>query len=161
MAMVRYLKFGLLTAALAIVTGISWRVPSVLCDQITFADLESQRQAIVVKSMDFKSDQDREAFLKVYGPYQKEWVKMEEQRAVLIEAYSQSQEVEALKNETAKKLLRRALMLDSERAWMLSRYLAQLEKILPIQKVIRAYQIENRIDAIVAVNAARNIPLAK
>jgi len=30
-----------------------------------------------------------------------------------------------------------------------------------MQKVVRAYQIENRLQALVAVNVAKNIPLAK
>jgi hypothetical protein len=40
-------------------------------------------------------------------------------------------------------------------------YIGQLEQILPIRKVVRAYQIENRLQAVVAINVAKNIPLAK
>jgi hypothetical protein len=155
--MLRYLKPGLFTFAFVIVAI----APSMGSDQVTLAEIQSRRQAIVVKSMEFKSDKDKEAFLKIYVPYQEAWMKMVEERASLIESYAQSQKVEAMKDQAAKNLLQHALVLDSEHAWMLSRYLAQLEKILPIQKVVRAYQIENRIDAIVAVNAAKNIPLAR
>ena len=80
---------------------------------------------------------------------------------MLIEAYAQSQKVAGLKTQTAKDLLQHALQGDRERIDLVAGYLAQLEKVLPIQKVVRAYQIENRIQALMLVNVAKNIPLAK
>jgi hypothetical protein len=125
------------------------------------ANLKAQRQAIVVKSMEFKNDQERDVFLKVYEPYQARLMKLAEERAVLIEAYSQSRKLDTLKSETAKNILRRALAQDAGRVRLITDYIGQLEQILPIQKVVRAYQIENRLQAVVAINVAKNIPLAK
>ena len=123
--------------------------------------LEQQRQQIVLKSMDFSSDKEKDAFLQLYVPYQKRLIKLDEERAVLIEAYAQSQKVAGLKTQAARELLQHALQGDRKRVELVAAYLAQLEKILPIQKVVRAYQIENRIQALMLVNAAKDIPLAK
>jgi hypothetical protein len=110
--------------------------------------------------MDFKTDHERDAFLKVYEPYQARLMKLAEERAVLIEAYSQSRKLDALRSETAKEILQRALAEDADRVRLITDYIGQLEQILPIQKVVRAYQIENRLQAVVATNVAKNIPLA-
>lgn len=123
--------------------------------------LEQQRQEIVLKSMDFASDQQKNAFLQIYVPYQKRLFELDVERAVLIEAYAQSQKVATLKAQAARELLQHALHGDRKRLDLLDSYVGQLEKILPIQKVIRAYQIENRLQALMLVNTAKDIPLAK
>jgi hypothetical protein len=143
----------------AVAMGIAALLPDAVCGEVK--SLEQQRRDIVVKSMDFSSDQQKDSFLKVYEPYQKRLTKLAEERAVLIEAYSESQKVAALKTETARELLAQALALDRDRVRLVADYVAQLEKILPVQKVVRAYQIENRLQAVVAVNAAKHIPLAE
>jgi hypothetical protein len=132
---------------------------SAYADEI--ADLKIQRQTIVLKSMDLTNDSQRKSFLKIYGPYQKRLIELAEERAVLIEAYSQSRKIDSLTPEMARQILQRALAEDAERVRLISDYISQLEKVLPMQKVVRAYQIENRLQALVAVNVAKNIPLAK
>ena len=144
---------------LILIWGITCRPPHAAGDEV--ADVEAKRQAIVVKSMDFENDQERAAFLKVYEPYQRRLIKLGEERAVLIEAYSESRKVDTLRTETAKEILQRALAQDADRVRLVADYIGQLEKILPIQKVVRAYQIENRLQAVVAINVAKNIPLAE
>ena len=143
----------------AVAMGIAALLPDANCGEIK--SLEQQRRDIVVKSMDFAGEQQKESFLKVYEPYQKRLMKLAEERAVLIDAYSESQKVAALKTETARELLAQALALDRDRVHLVADYVAQLEKILPVQKVVRAYQIEDRLQAVVVVNAAKHIPLAE
>jgi hypothetical protein len=156
--MLKQIRLGLVLGV-AVAMGIAAGIPDGACGQVT--SLEQQRRDIVVRSMDFASDQQKEAFLKVYEPYQKRLTKLAEERAVLIEAYSQSQKVAALKTEAAREILKQALALDRDRVDLVADYVAQLENILPVQKVVRAYQIENRLQAVVAVNVARHIPLAE
>jgi hypothetical protein len=143
----------------AAAVGIAALLPDAVCGEVK--SLEQQRRDIVVKSMDFSSNQQEDSFLKIYEPYQKRLMKLAEERAVLVDAYSESQKVAALKTETARELLAQALALDRDRVRLVADYVAQLEKILPVQKVVRAYQIENRLQAVVAVNVAKHIPLAE
>jgi hypothetical protein len=65
-------------------------------------------------------------------------MKLAEERAVLIDAYSESQKVAALKTETARELLAQALALDRDRVRLVADYVLQLYKILPGQKVVRS-----------------------
>src|SRR5262249_44438471 len=121
----------LIMTPLLIVTsipGITFRPPDAAGGEA--ANLEAQRQAIVVKSMDFKTDHERDAFLKVYEPYQARLMKLAEERAVLIEAYSQSRKLDALRSETAKEILQRALAEDADRVRLITDYIGQLEQIL-------------------------------
>jgi hypothetical protein len=157
--MLKDMKLIVAATGLTAVMILTCGVPRASGDEIQ--QLEQQRQAIVLKSMDFSGDKEKEAFLQVYVPYQKRLTTLDQERAVLIEAYAQSQKVAALKTQTARELLQHALQEDRERVDLVAGYLAQLGRVLPIQKVVRAYQIENRIQAMVQVNVAKNIPLAK
>jgi hypothetical protein len=158
-SMLKDMKVILSAVGLTAVIVLTCGIPHAIGDEIQ--ELEKQRQEIVLKSMDFSSDKEKEAFLQVYVPYQKRLIKLDQERAVLIEAYGQSQKVADLKTQAAGDLLRHALQGDRRRVELVGIYLAQLEKVLPIQKVVRAYQIENRLQALMLVNVAKNIPLAK
>jgi hypothetical protein len=153
------LRLALLAVNLTIFSSFLCLLPGAQADEV--ANFEAQRQTIVLKSMDLKNDRERDAFLKIYGPYQKKLIELAEERAVLIDAYSQSRKIDALTPGMAKQILRQALDQDAKRVRLVGDYIAQLENVLPIQKVVRAYQIENRLQALVAVRAAKNIPLAK
>lgn len=155
----KQMKLILVAVGLTAIVALTGGLPRAIGDEIK--QLERQRQEIVLKSMDFSNDKEKDAFLKVYVPYQKSLIKLDEERAVLIEAYAQSQKVAGLKTQVAQELLQQALQGDRRRVELVAGYLAQLEQVLPIQKVVRAYQIENRIQALMLVNTARNIPLAK
>ncbi|MGO9060515.1 MAG: hypothetical protein ACLQU2_24485 [Candidatus Binataceae bacterium] len=157
--MLKHTRLVLAALGLMAVMVFTCGIPRAISDEIQ--ELERQRQEIVLNSMDFSGNKEKEAFLQVYVPYQQRLIKQDEERAVLIEAYAQSQKVAALKTQTARELLQHALQGDRKRVELVAGYIAQLEKILPIQKVVRAYQIENRIQALMLVNAAKNIPLAK
>ena len=157
--MLKHTRLVLAALGLMAVMVFTCGIPRAISDEIQ--ELERQRQEIVLNSMDFSGNKEKEAFLQVYVPYQQRLIKQDEERAVLIEAYAQSQKVAALKTQTARELLQHALQGDRKRVELVAGYIAQLEKILPIQKVVRAYQIENRIQALMLVNTAKNIPLAK
>ena len=157
--MLKDMKLILTALGLILILGFTGGIPRARGDEIQ--DLEQKRQEIVLNSMDFSSDKEKQSFLQVYIPYQQRLIRQDEERAVLIEAYAQSQKVAALKTQTARELLQQALQGDRKRLELVADYIAQLEKILPIQKVVRAYQIENRIQALMLVNAAKHIPLAK
>ncbi len=62
---------------------------------------------------------------------------------------------DALTDEKAKELLKRQFQIDDDRLKLRRSYAGKFEKVLPAKKVARYYQIENKLDAAVAYEAAQ------
>ena len=64
-------------------------------------------------------------------------------------------------DETAGKLLTEMMSLQGERVKLQEKYVPEFQKVLPMTKVARFYQIENKLRAIVEYDLAAQIPLVK
>jgi hypothetical protein len=64
-------------------------------------------------------------------------------------------------NATAKKLLDESMTIETLRLKLNKAYVPQFRKVLPDTKVVRYYQIENKINAVLYYELARSIPLMK
>ena len=64
-------------------------------------------------------------------------------------------------NSTAKKLLDESMTIEALRLKLAKTYLPQFRKVLSDARVVRYYQIENKINAALYYELAANIPLVK
>ena len=56
-------------------------------------------------------------------------------------------------------MLSEALKLDEERLRLRREWMARMSKALPPRKLVRFFQIENKLDSVVRADVARQIPL--
>jgi hypothetical protein len=68
---------------------------------------------------------------------------------------------EKMNNDTAKKLLDEFISIEALGSKLRQAYLPKFRKALPEIKVVRYYQIENKIQAALFYELASNIPLMK
>ena len=68
---------------------------------------------------------------------------------------------EKMTNDTAKKLLDELMSIEALGPKLRQTYLPKFRKVLPEIKVVRYYQIENKINAALMYELAANIPLMK
>jgi hypothetical protein len=68
---------------------------------------------------------------------------------------------EKMTNDTAKKLLDELMTIEGLGPKLRQAYLPKFRKTLAEVKVVRYYQIENKIYAVLLYELARNIPLVK
>ena len=68
---------------------------------------------------------------------------------------------EKMNNDTAKKLLDESISVEALGPKLRQAYLPKFRKALPEIKVVRYYQIENKIQAALFYELASNIPLMK
>ena len=54
-----------------------------------------------------------------------------------------------------------SIALQEDRLNLLKSYIPKFSKVLPTKKVVRLYQVENKLDAILGYELARGIPLVK
>jgi hypothetical protein len=79
----------------------------------------------------------------------------------LLESYADDFRAKSLTDDKAKKLIDEALTIDQAEADLKSTYAPKLSKVLPVKKVVRYLQIENKIRAVVKYDIASGVPLVQ
>lgn len=98
-------------------------------------------------------------FWPVYDEYQKQLEKLTQQRIALIENYAKN--YETMTDELALELLDTHMSIEAQRLSLQSVFVPKFKKVLPPLKVVRYFQCENKIAAIVNLELAGQIPLIK
>ncbi len=120
--------------------------------------IKADKKLLVAENMQL-TDSEAKAFWPVYKKYQDELFLLRTRTAKLIQDYVNS--YEQLTNAKAKALLDEMVNIETLRLKLAKTYLPQFRKALPETKVLRYYQIENKINAVLYNELAENIPLAK
>lgn len=139
--------------------GLTGPTQSASDSNLSLADLQNRRQQIVVASMNFANDEQKTKFLRVYVPYQLKLKQILDGKRQIIEDYSKSQQNGVISSTDANALLKRSLSLDDQRQDALAKYLRNLKPVVPEQQVLRAYEIENRIEALYMSTITASNPL--
>jgi hypothetical protein len=105
------------------------------------------------------SQSEAKAFWPIYDQYQKDLVVLGDSRIKLIKDYVKNHLT--MSDGAATELLNEAIASEAERAKLMKAYLSKFLKVLPAKKVIRYYQLENKIHAVVMYELANEIPLSK
>jgi hypothetical protein len=100
-------------------------------------------------------------FWPIYDQYQKDLQKINQRIASLLERYAADFRGQSLTDEKAKKLIEEAVAIDQAEANLKSTYAPKLSKVLPVRKVARYLQIENKIRAVVKYELAQGVPLVQ
>jgi len=124
-------------------------------------ELENRRQEIVVTNMKFSNDEQKTKFLALYVPYQEKLMNNLKQRKKLLDDYQNAQQNGVIGDAEATKLLNANLLLDRNRVLAESTYLHSLKAIMPMEQALRAYQIDERLNAFYLNDILGTIHLAK
>jgi hypothetical protein len=120
--------------------------------------IKADKKLLVAENMQL-TESEAKAFWPVYKKYQDELFLLRARTAKLIKDYADN--YDNLTNAKAKKLLDEMVNIESLRVKLNKTYLPMFRKALPETKVVRYYQIENKINAVLYNEFAENIPLAK
>ena len=119
--------------------------------------IHANKKLVVAANMNLNAN-EKEGFWAVYEDYQKDLGEILERTVALIEDYALN--FETLSDKKAKELLNSHLKIEADTVKLKKRYLSMFQKVLPAQKVVRYYQIENKIEAIIDYDLVDKIPLA-
>jgi hypothetical protein len=119
-------------------------------------DLKADRQAVVGANLPLTEGEAR-AFWPVYKEYRGEVEKIGQRMASLIVAYATN--IETMTDTKADAFFTDSLGIDRDRLGVREKYVPKIRAVLPAQKAARFFQIENKLDAIVNVTLASEIPL--
>jgi hypothetical protein len=126
--------------------------------QIVIEKIHADKKLFVAENMQL-TDAEAKAFWPVYKQYQDELFLLRTRTLKLIKDYADA--YETMNNNTAKKLLNEYMTIEALGPKLRQAYLPKFRKVLPEVKVLRYYQIENKIQAALFYELAANIPLVK
>ncbi|SPD75601.1 conserved exported hypothetical protein [uncultured Desulfobacterium sp.] len=126
--------------------------------QIFFEKICADKKLIVSQNMQL-TDSEAKAFWPVYQQYQDELFLLRTRTAKMIKDYHDA--YNSLTDDNAKKLLDEYMTIETLALKLRQDYLPKFRKVLPQVKVVRYYQIENKIQAALMYELAGEIPLAK
>jgi len=126
--------------------------------QIVIEKIRADKKLLVAENMQL-TDAEAKAFWPVYQQYQDELFLLRTRTVKLIKDYSDA--YETMSNNTAKRLLDEYMTIEALGPKLRKAYLPKFRKALPEVKVVRYYQIENKIQAALIYELAANIPLVK
>jgi hypothetical protein len=126
--------------------------------QILRDKIKADKKLLVAANMEL-TEPEAKAFWPVYEEYQKELFLLRARTVKLIKDYTDA--YEKMSNDKAKALLDELMKIDSLGLKLRQAYLPKFRQVLPEVKVVRYYQIENKINAALMYELATNIPLMK
>ena len=121
-------------------------------------DARTEVNAIIGASMQFTSD-EAAAFWPFYKAYEARRKPLVDERLAIVKDYAQN--YASMTDAKALELMQRALALEEKATAAKQAFLAELQKALPGKSVARFYQVHNRIDMLVDLMMAQEIPLVK
>jgi hypothetical protein len=119
------------------------------------ADLRSDKISVITEAMRF-NEKDAAAFWPIYKKYDAEQIKLNDARIQVIKNYSNNWA--SLTDLEAKKLAEESLDLESRRADLRKRYFAEFNDVLPGLLVANFFQLEYRLDLLVDLKIASELP---
>jgi hypothetical protein len=126
--------------------------------QIVREKVHADKKLFVAANMDL-TESEAKAFWPVYEEYQNELFLLRSRTVKLVKDYADA--YEEMSNDKAKKLLDELMIIEALGPKLRQAYLPKFRKVLPEGKVVRYYQIENKINAAINYELAASIPLMK
>ena len=121
-------------------------------------EVRTNRRKIVAGAMDLTTEENQK-FWPLYTEYRDAAGKQAERLSKIILEYAQN--YNSLSDAQATKLMNDYATLDQDRINLRSAYVKKFGAILPPKKLMRYFQLENKLDAIINYDLAGTIPLPK
>src|SRR5262245_40544120 len=128
--------------------------------QILRDKIRADKKLVVAANMEL-TESEAKGFWPIYDEYQKDLQKINQRMANLLDSYADDYRGKSLTDDKAKRLINEATAIDQAEANLKTTYAPKLSKVLPVRKVARYLQIENKIRAVVKYDIASGVPLVR
>lgn len=127
---------------------------------ILLEKIRADKKLVVAANMGL-TDAEGQKFWPVYGEYQHDLTKINDQMVKVISAYADAYKKGPLLDNVAKDLMRDAMDVEEAELKLKRKYMPIVEKTLGAAKAARYLQIESKIRAAIKYELAGKIPLVK
>lgn len=128
--------------------------------EILRAKIKADKKLVVAANMDL-TESEAKSFWPIYEQYQKELQKINQRIGKVLDSYADDMRKKSLTDDRARKLIDEAVAIEQAEASLKSAFAPKLSKALPVKKVARYLQIENKIRAVVRYDLAQGVPLVR
>ena len=128
--------------------------------EILRAKIKADKKLVVAANMELTESEAKD-FWPIYEQYQKELQKINQRIGKVLESYADDIRKKSLSDDKAKNLIDEAVSIEQAEAGLKSAFAPKLSKALPVRKVARYLQIENKIRAVVRYDLAQGVPLVR
>jgi hypothetical protein len=149
---------GLMAFAMAFPTPAWTQDKSADNMEILRAAVKANKKLVVATNMQL-TDSEAQGFWPVYDEYQEDLAAINQRIVNLIQSYAADYRANTLTDEKAKKLIDEFVAIEQAEAGLKVSYVPKLSEVLPMKKVARYMQIENKIRALVKYELAGEVPL--
>jgi Spy/CpxP family protein refolding chaperone len=125
--------------------------------EVTRQSVESQRRILVAGAIPL-TDAEADAFWPLYDAYEKERRPLDERANKQVADFLARSA--SMTDGEAKAMIEEALTIEEGKLRLRRTYLGRMVKAVPPRKVARFFQIDNKLDAVVRADIAKQIPLA-
>ena len=126
--------------------------------QIVREKVRADKKLFVGTNMEL-TEAEAKAFWPVYEKYQDELFLLRSRTAKMIKDYAEA--YKDISDEKAAGLLNEFIKIEALGAKVKQAYLPKFRQVLPVKKVVRYYQLENKIQMTLYYELARQIPLVQ
>jgi hypothetical protein len=119
-------------------------------------DIRSERIRLVAANLPL-NDAEASKFWPLYDQFLAEVSKIGDARVALLKEYAQS--YDTMTDAQANDLMKRSAALDQQFSELLMKYVPIFEKVISAKKTARWYQIDRRLDLLINIELAANIPM--
>ena len=120
--------------------------------------INRERRQLILHNLAL-TQSEADGFWPIYDQFEKDRAALTEMRRALIDEFGEH--YDDMTDSMAKKLLYDYINFEEEHVRLWKVYFGKFEKVLPIKKLARYYQIEHKIRAFVDAGIAQEIPLLK
>jgi len=124
--------------------------------QLLRGDIRSQKKEIVAANMNLTPDEATK-FWPIYDQYSAEVGKIGDTRVALIKEYAQN--YNTMTDAQANDFMKRAAAIDQQYNTTRSKYVPIFEKVISAKKTALWFQIDRRLDLLINLQLAANIPV--
>jgi hypothetical protein len=124
--------------------------------EILKSDINTQRRALITAAMDF-TEEEAQKFWPIYKEYELEYDKMIDMEIQLIKEYAES--YENMGEEVAHQLAKKSFEIEKEQLSMSEKYFGKFAEELGARRSVKLQMVLNRIELMINLQAASNIPV--
>jgi len=124
--------------------------------EILKSDINTQRRALITGAMDF-TEEEAQAFWPIYKEYEGEYDKLLDKEIQLIKDYAES--YENMGEEVAGQLAKKSFEIEREQLILSEKYYIMYTKKLSVKRTVKLQQVLNRIELMINLQKAAEIPI--
>ncbi len=124
--------------------------------QVLRSNVRTQRVEIIAQAMQFNNTESS-AFWPVYRNYELALDKLNDERIALLKQYAEN--LDKMTPAKAKALAEKSFALQQQKTDLKRKFFAEFEKALPANRVAKFFQVDNRLDLLIDLQVAAQVPL--